>query len=91
MTLSGATTPGQSGPGNEDCEGVLFIPQISSITGASPSDCTVTYLGQSFEESYLSADVQSVYSTVSADWTSLQEGIIGEYMQGHGARVTSED
>ena len=34
MTLSGATTPGQSGPGNKR---VLYIPQNSSITGASPS------------------------------------------------------
>ena len=34
-TLPGATTPGQSGPGSEDDEEVLCIPQSSSITGAS--------------------------------------------------------
>ena len=41
--LSGATTPGQSGPGNDSNEGVLRIPQSSSITGTSLSDCLVSY------------------------------------------------
>ena len=36
--LSGATTPGQSGPGSNGNEGVLCIPQSSSIAGTSPSD-----------------------------------------------------
>ena len=31
-TLSGATTPGQSEPGNNGNEGVLYIPQSSSLT-----------------------------------------------------------
>ena len=44
-TLSGATTPGQSGLGSCDNEGVLRIPKNSRITGASPSDCLVSYLG----------------------------------------------
>ena len=35
--LSGATTPGQSGPGSDDNEGVLHIPQSSSITETAPS------------------------------------------------------
>ena len=34
--LSGATTPSQSGPGSNDNEGVLRIPQGLSITGTSP-------------------------------------------------------
>ena len=38
-TLSGATTPAQSGPGNNGNKGVLCIPQSSSITEASTSDC----------------------------------------------------
>ena len=42
-TLSEATTPGHSGPGCDDNEGVLYIPQSSSITGTSPSDCLVSY------------------------------------------------
>ena len=44
-TLSGATTPGQSGSGIDGNEGVLHIPQSSSITGTSPSDCLVSYPG----------------------------------------------
>ena len=43
--LSGATTPGQSEPESDDNERVLCIPQNSSITGASPSDCLVSYPG----------------------------------------------
>ena len=48
-TLSGATTPGQSGPGSDDNKGVLCIPQSSSITGTSPSDYLVSYLGHLLE------------------------------------------
>ena len=44
-TLSGATTPDQSGPGSDGNEGVLHIPQSSTITGTSPSDCLVSYPG----------------------------------------------
>ena len=43
----GATTPGQSGPGSDGNEGVLRIPQISSIAGTSTSDCLVSYPGHS--------------------------------------------
>ena len=43
--LAGATTPGQSGPGSNGYEGVLRIPQSSSIAGTSPSDCSVSYPG----------------------------------------------
>ena len=43
-TLSGATTSGQSGPGRDDKE-LFHIPQSSSITGASQSDCLVLYPG----------------------------------------------
>ena len=42
MILSGATIPGQSGPGNDGNEGVLSISPSSSVTGASPSDCFVS-------------------------------------------------
>ena len=41
--LSGATTLGQSGPGGDGNEGALHIPQSSSITEASPSDCSGSY------------------------------------------------
>ena len=46
-TLSGATTPGHSGPGSDGNEGVLCIPQSSSITETSLSDCLVSYPGHS--------------------------------------------
>ena len=45
--LSGATTPGQSGPGSDGYDGVLRIPQSSSPAGTSPSDCLVSYSGHS--------------------------------------------
>ena len=43
--LSGATTSGQSVPGSNGTEGVLCIPQSSSIARASPSDCLKSYPG----------------------------------------------
>ena len=46
-TLSGTTTPGQSGPGNNGKKGVLLIPK-SFRTGASISDGSVSYTGHSF-------------------------------------------
>ena len=45
--LLGATISGQSGLGTNGNEGVLRIPQSSSITGTSPSDCLVSYPGHS--------------------------------------------
>ena len=62
-TLSGATTPGQSGRGNDGNEGVFRIPQGSSITGTLPSDCLVSYPRHLLGESYPSAEVHLVYST----------------------------
>ena len=66
--LSDATTPGQNGPGSDGNEGVFCIPQTSSITGTSPSECLLSYSGHSLGESYPSAEKQLVYSTVSVDW-----------------------
>ena len=63
MVLLGATTPGQSGPASDGYEGVFHIPQISSITGNSQSDCLVSYL-----VSYPTTSQELVYSTASADW-----------------------
>ena len=74
-TLSGATTPGQSGPEGEGNEGVLHIPQISKA-GASPSDCLMSYPAHFLVcsvcvcgggVSYPSAEMQSVYFTAQAD------------------------
>ena len=44
-TLSGATTPGKSGPWSDGNERILRIPKSSNITEASPSDCLVSYPG----------------------------------------------
>ena len=41
-TLSGAIAPGQSEPGSNGTEGVHRIPQSSSITRTSLSDCLVS-------------------------------------------------
>ena len=38
-TLSGATTPGQSGPGSDGNEGVLRLPKSSKISESKASDC----------------------------------------------------
>ena len=68
-TLSGATTPGKSGLGSDGNERKLCIPQGSSIT-----DCLVSYAGHSLEAgSYLSAEMQSVYSTAPAEWATMKE------------------
>ena len=67
-TLSGPTTPDQSGPGSNSNEEVLHIPQSSIITVASPSDCLASYPEYSLGESYSSAKIQLVYSVVPADW-----------------------
>ena len=71
MTLSGATTLGQSGPGSNGNEVVYCIPHSSSIIEASPSDCLVSYLRRSLEKSYSSAEMQSVYSAALADWAII--------------------
>ena len=60
-------TPGQSGPGSNGNERVLCIPQSSSITLASPSDCLVSYQGYLSRESYSSAEMKSVHSLAPAD------------------------
>ena len=64
-TLSDATTLGQSGPGSDGNEGILYIPQSSSITGASSSDCSVSYPGHLLGGvlPYPSVEMQLVYPT----------------------------
>ena len=75
-TLLSATTPDSSGPGSNGNKGVLCIPQSSSITGPSRSDCLVSYLGHLLEESYFSAERQSVYSTAPADWAKYRRCLL---------------
>ena len=69
-TLSGATRPGQSGPGSDGNKWALCIPQSSCITGVSASDYFVSYTGHSLGESYSSAQLQSLYSAAVADWAT---------------------
>ena len=71
-TLSGSSTPSQHGSGSNSNEGVLCSSQSSSITGPSPWDCLVSYQGHSLGESYLSAEVQLVYSAAPVDWAILK-------------------
>ena len=64
MTLSGAATTSQSGPGSDGNEGVLCIPQSSSITGALPSDFFMSYPGHLLGE--------GVTSLQRCSWCILQ-------------------
>ena len=59
-----------SEPGGNGNEDVLHIPQSSSITEASPSDCLVSYQGHSLGDSYPYAEMQSVFSTAWVNWTT---------------------
>ena len=77
MSLSGATTSCQSGPGSDVNEGVLCIPR--SLPWALPWDCLVSHLGHSLGEFYPSAEMQSVYSAALADWVRIKEGNFVNY------------
>ena len=76
-TLSGATSTGQSGPGVDDNE-ELSIPQSSSITGASPLDCLMSYPRHLLAGEVLSfsRDVVNVFYSPTwlerSEWTSEQ-------------------
>ena len=69
-TLSGPTTPWQSGPGRDGNKGLPCIPKCSSIIEALPSDYFASYSGHSLVGlSYPSAGIQLVFSTAQAVWT----------------------
>ena len=65
-TLSSTITPDQSGPESDGSEGVLRIPQNSSITGASPLNGLMSYQDIRWG-SYPYTKMQSVYFTAPAD------------------------
>ena len=67
-TLSGATTSCQNEPESDGNKGVLRILQSPKITGASSSDCLVSYPGDSLGEYFPSEVMHSVYSTAPANW-----------------------
>ena len=87
-TLSGTTTPGQSGPRSDGNKRVLCISQSFSITGDSPSDCFLSYAGHSLEESSFSAQMQLMYSAATADWVR-REMILN--FRGTNGHVMSKD
>ena len=73
--LSGTTTPGQSGPWSDGSDGLLSIPQSSSITEASPSDCLVSNPGHSLGAGVLPLCMDAVslfYSPSQLSLTNLE-------------------
>ena len=67
-TLLGVTTQSLGGPGSDGNKRIIHIPKRSRITGTSPSDCLVSYLGHWLRKSYPSAEIYSVYSPAPAGW-----------------------
>ena len=78
-SISGATSLGHSGHGSNNNEGMLRIPQHSSITEVSPWDCLVSYPGFSLRGFYPSLEMQSMYSIARADWASKDFVHLGKY------------
>ena len=75
-TLSGATTLGQSGTGSDGNEGALLIPQRSSITEATPSECLVSYPAHIYEVTQKVLLVPSnLVPLVNFKWICLQQFI----------------
>ena len=68
LTLSGATTPGQSGPMSNGNEEVLCFPQSFSIIRASPSDYLVSYPGHSLRDGVLFLYRDAVGLFYSPSW-----------------------
>ena len=77
-TLSGAATLGQSGPGRDANDGVLHIPQSSSITGTSPSDCLVSNTGHSLK-GVLPLCIDAVGIFYSSSWQGTKFIIVHFY------------
>ena len=76
-TLSGVTTPGQSGSGSNGNEGVLGILQSFSITGTSPSNYLMSYPGFLLAEEGLTPLKRFSWLWVGLTLTaSLQKGIL---------------
>ena len=63
-TIPGAATPGQSGLGSDGKEGVLRILQNSSITGALPSNCLMSYPGYLESDSFAEMQLASLRNIV---------------------------
>ena len=70
MALSGATTPGQSGSGSIDNEGLLRISESPRTTGTAGLFRVISRTLIRGWGSYPSTEVHSVYSTAPADWAN---------------------
>ena len=68
-TLTGTTTPSQSGPRSKSNEGVVHIPQ-SSWTRLNMR-CSLVSCPEHLFGSYLSTEIQLAYSTAPADWANV--------------------
>ena len=68
-SLSGATTSELTESGSVDNKGLHRIPQSSSNTGTSASDCLVSYQGYSLGGVSILWEKQSVYWTAPTEWT----------------------
>ena len=77
---------GQNGSGSNGNEGLLHIPQRSTITENSSSDDLVSYPGHSLRKSYPSAEIQSVYSTAPANW-AIKSGRLEKKLDGNYTRM----
>ena len=64
---------GQSGTGSNANEGVLHNPQSFGITGASVSDCLMSYQDTHWEGSYASAVIQCILQPQTAGLTVKEE------------------
>ena len=73
MTLLGDTTPSQSDPWSNGNEKVLRISQSPNIIEASPSDCSMSYPGHLWGESYpIYRDAVGIfYSSSLLSWIIL--------------------
>ena len=70
-TLSGDTTPGQSEPWSDGkLKGSLHSPKLQHYRNLAIRSFSVVP-GHSIRVSYASAEMQSVYSTVPADWAEM--------------------
>ena len=49
-------------------KGYYAFPKATALLKPQPSNCLVSYPGHLLGESYPSAEMQSVYSAVPADW-----------------------
>ena len=74
-TLSGTSTPNQKVPGSGVNEGVVYIPQISSITETFPSDCQV------FSIISRTLDGGGLTPLQKSSWCILQPQPTGQYTE----------